>query len=182
MTARGQAVLNPAGEIQWVDGLMLDISERMRAETALVESKEALDIREKEARRLSELMAALTRVSMALSLAHAPDDLFRGAVEAGTHQLGFDRMGIWLLDENEPEMSFGTFGVDEQGNIRGVPGYDTDDPRLDGSSSTRSPRPPTRRGSAQRRQLYESLCAGHRPAQRHAPDDAHPRLHRRPLP
>ncbi len=118
MTARGQAVSNPAGEIQGVDGLVLDISERMRAETALVESKEALHIREKEARRLSELMAALTRISMALSLAHTPDDLFRGAVEAGTRQLGFDRMGIWLVDENDPQMSFGTFGVDEQGNIR----------------------------------------------------------------
>ncbi len=98
--------------------MALDITERIRAESALRESEETSHIHEKEARRLSELMAALTRISMALSLAPTPDDLFRSAVEAGTRQLGFDRMGIWLLDEDDPNFSFGTFGVDEQGNVR----------------------------------------------------------------
>ena len=118
VTTRGQAVINPEGEMQWVDGLALDITERTRAETALRESEANLHSLEKEARRMSELMASLTHISMSLSLAQTTDDLFRMAVEASIRQLGFDRMGIWLLDDSNPGFAYGTFGVDEAGNIR----------------------------------------------------------------
>jgi signal transduction histidine kinase len=39
-------------------------------------------------------------------------------VARGTTQLGFERMGIRLLDENDPRYILGTFGVDEQGRLR----------------------------------------------------------------
>jgi len=108
---RGQAVFNGQNALEWVDGVILDVTERKLAEQALRD-------REDEAQRFSRLMANLTRVSMELAVAPNLDELFRLAVERGIAQLGFERMGIWLVDESDPRYILGTFGVDEQGCLR----------------------------------------------------------------
>ena len=71
-----------------------------------------------EERRLAEQLATLHAVSMELSLAPSLDDLCRQAVEQGCRQLGFDRIGILLVDPAAPRKLFGTFGTDDKGHLR----------------------------------------------------------------
>ena len=71
-----------------------------------------------EERRLADQLATLHSVSMELSLAPSLDDLCRHAVEHGCRQLGFDRIGILLVDPEAPRKLFGTFGTDDQGHLR----------------------------------------------------------------
>lgn len=59
----------------------------------------------------------LHHVSIELSQAGSIDDLCRSAIELGRSRLGFDRLGIWLLDR-DPQYMLGTFGTDEQGQLR----------------------------------------------------------------
>lgn len=108
---RGQVVVDEKGRVQWIDGVMFDITERKLAE-------QSLHTREEDARRFSAQMAALTRVSMELAQVPNSDELFRRAVEQGLARLGFDRMGIWVVDETAPNYLRGTFGVDENGKLR----------------------------------------------------------------
>ena len=54
---------------------------------------------------------------LALTRAANLDELCRSAVELGIRELGFDRLGLWLISE-EPGMMRGTYGTDEQGNLR----------------------------------------------------------------
>jgi signal transduction histidine kinase len=56
-------------------------------------------------------------VSLKLSNAESLDDLFRMAVEQGRSILGFDRLGIWLADE-DPNYQRGSFGTSETGELR----------------------------------------------------------------
>ncbi len=72
--------------------------------------------RERE-RALRVRQAVLMEVTNELSLAPSVDELCRRAVEAGVGRLGFDRLGIWFLDENQARM-VGSFGIDEQGRVR----------------------------------------------------------------
>ncbi len=71
-----------------------------------------------EERRLADQLATLHAVSMELSLTPSLDDLCRQAVEYGCRRLGFDRIGILLVDPSAPRKLFGTFGTDEQGHLR----------------------------------------------------------------
>ncbi len=66
---------------------------------------------------LKRRLTALVEVSNDLSKAHTMDDLCRLAVRHGRERLGFDRMGIWLISE-EQDAYLGTFGTDEHGGIR----------------------------------------------------------------
>jgi len=83
---------------------------RVKAEQALRESDQL-------EKRSKEQLAALLAVSNKLSKAHSMDELCRQAVELGRNRLGFDRMGIWLISEDQKEF-VGTFGTDEHGEIR----------------------------------------------------------------
>ena len=71
-----------------------------------------------EERRLADKLATLHSVSMELSLAPSLDDLCRQAVELGCRELGFERIGILLVDPAAPRKLFGTFGTDEHGHLR----------------------------------------------------------------
>ena len=71
-----------------------------------------------EERRLAEKLATLHAVSMGLSLAPSLDDLCRQAVELGCRELGFERIGILLVDSSAPRTLFGTFGIDGDGRLR----------------------------------------------------------------
>jgi diguanylate cyclase (GGDEF)-like protein/PAS domain S-box-containing protein len=68
--------------------------------------------------RFSTLLKNLNEVTMALSLASTFDKMCRRAIELGREKLGFDRLGLWFIDPDDPESLIGSYGVDEQGNIR----------------------------------------------------------------
>jgi PAS domain S-box-containing protein len=80
-----------------------DITEQKRAAESL--------------RRFSEQLQMLHEVSNTLSKAETFDDLCRQAVELGRNRLGFDRLGIWFVDK-DPQFVVGSFGVDENGELR----------------------------------------------------------------
>ncbi|MEJ5311919.1 MAG: PAS domain S-box protein [Anaerolineae bacterium] len=90
--------------------LQQDIIERKRVENELRQNREA-------ALRFSEQLAALQQVTIQLSKAESADDLCRRAVELARSHLGFDRVGIWFIEEDGAFLR-GSFGTDEQGNLR----------------------------------------------------------------
>src|SRR5215813_1065054 len=59
----------------------------------------------------------LHEVTGILSQAPTLDDFCRLAIELGRSCLGFDRLGLWLVDK-DPRFAVGTFGTDESGGIR----------------------------------------------------------------
>jgi diguanylate cyclase (GGDEF)-like protein len=63
-------------------------------------------------------MAALHDLSLDLSLAEDVDDLCRRAVGLGHRILGYDRIGIWFVDPEDPALLYGSYGTDEAGLIR----------------------------------------------------------------
>ena len=71
-----------------------------------------------EERRLADKLATLHGVSMELSLAPSLDELCRQAVELGSRELGFERIGVLLVDPSAPRKLFGTFGIDGEGRLR----------------------------------------------------------------
>ncbi len=72
---------------------------------------------ETEASRFLEKMQALQEASLELSRTTTLEELYRQAIVLGRSRLGFDRLGILLYDEANNLMR-GTFGTDEQGNLR----------------------------------------------------------------
>jgi PAS domain S-box-containing protein len=63
--------------------------------------------------QLTRLIWATNRLASAPSV----DELCRQAVLTGLEDLGFDRMSIWLVDDDK-ELMRGTYGTDERGNLR----------------------------------------------------------------
>jgi signal transduction histidine kinase/putative methionine-R-sulfoxide reductase with GAF domain len=88
-----------------------EIAERIRAE-------ESLRLSEESARRFQEQLKALHAVSSELARVDSFDDLCRRAVELGRNWLGFDRLGIWFVDAQDPNFILGTYGTDENGQLR----------------------------------------------------------------
>jgi len=97
---------NPVGAV----AVNHDITEQVRAEQVLRESEES-------ERRFREQLRSALEVSNELSKALTFDDLCRSAIELGRSRLGFDRLGIWFLDEDSRFM-VGSFGIDENGQLR----------------------------------------------------------------
>jgi PAS domain S-box-containing protein len=104
-------------QVVGVYGIAKDITERKRLEEELRQRAEALRASEEAERRFSEQLMALSEVSSELSKAKTLDDLCRQAVELGQSRLGFDRLGIWFVDEDRT-LARGSFGVDETGELR----------------------------------------------------------------
>lgn len=67
--------------------------------------------------RFEDRLKALHDVGNMLSRAPSVSELCRQVVELGRSRLDFDRMSIWFVDKN-PDFIIGSFGVDEDGNIR----------------------------------------------------------------
>jgi len=57
----------------------------------------------------------LLQVIHELSLIEDLDEFCRRAVELGRERLGFDRLGIWFIDEADPRFVNGSFGTDRHG-------------------------------------------------------------------
>lgn len=79
--------------------------------------EDAMRVKEEATRSFQEKLKALHEVSFELSKIRVLDELHRRAIELGRSKLGFDRLGLWLLDP-DPQFIVGTFGVDEHGEIR----------------------------------------------------------------
>ena len=101
---RARCTQNEHGEITHFLGTIQDITE--------VKSRKEAD------RQFSEQLAQLHEVSLALSAAASIDELSRRAIELGRDILGFDRLGLWYVDPEDPGMLIGAFGIDEIGVVR----------------------------------------------------------------
>jgi PAS domain S-box-containing protein len=115
----------PGDPYMTVYGVISDVTARKQAEDKLRES-------ERQAREFQEKLKALNRANIELSKASSLDDLHRRAVELGLSSLGFDRIGLWLLDPDQMTM-IGAFGTDPQGEIRDEHGWCSpvaDDPHV----------------------------------------------------
>jgi len=66
----------------------------------------------------SRQLEILFEVSLELTRTNSFDDLCRRSVEQIKEKLGLDRVGIWFVDENNPDFEIGSFGTDEDGKIR----------------------------------------------------------------
>jgi len=62
-------------------------------------------------------LTALNEVTVELSKIESFDMLCFHVIKLGMERLDFDRLGLWLVD-TDYQMMRGTYGVDEQGNIR----------------------------------------------------------------
>jgi hypothetical protein len=91
--------------------LQKEIIAREQTEAALRQSEEA-------ARQFQKQLIALQEVSIELTQAESFDELCREAIVLGRRQLDFDRLGIWFFDEADRRYIVGSYGVDEQGNVR----------------------------------------------------------------
>jgi PAS domain S-box-containing protein len=107
---RGYIIRDERGTPLRMIGAMQDITARNRAEEALRASEEV-------ARCFQDQLKDLHALSIELSGASQLDDLCRQAIEQGRARLGFDRLGLWFLDD-DPRYMRGSFGTDERGQIR----------------------------------------------------------------
>lgn len=90
-----------------------------------VSTGEPLDVSENGDNRSNSQAGSLTRdlralhdISMELARSSDVQSLCRRAVELGKLVLGFDRLGIWFIDTDDPDWNVGTWGTDEAGNLR----------------------------------------------------------------
>lgn len=98
------------GELEGSIVAVTDLTEIKGTEQALLQSQE-------NARVFLDLLKALNEISMEMIQAATFDDLCRMAVELGRSRLKFDRLGLWIIDEQRQTMK-GSFGTDERGLIR----------------------------------------------------------------
>jgi diguanylate cyclase (GGDEF)-like protein len=68
-------------------------------------------------------LKSLHEISFELSLCQSVDDVCRDAVRLGRESLGFDRLGVWLIDPNDPGWKIGAWGTDELGELRDERSY-----------------------------------------------------------
>ena len=68
--------------------------------------------------RFAIQMASLHDLSGELSVAEGIEELCERAVRLGRIVLGFDRIGIWFIDSEDPSILYGSFGTDESGRVR----------------------------------------------------------------
>ena len=81
-------------------------------------TQETLSQSVQNAVQFQDMLKQLHEVSLLLANAEDFDDLCRSAIELGRSRLGFTRLGLWFRDKNDPDMMVGSFGTDENGNIR----------------------------------------------------------------
>lgn len=91
--------------------LARDVTQRVTMENALRE-------REAETRAFQQCLVALHRVTMKLAQISDLTTLYRHTIELACAELGFDRIGLFLVDEADPTMMRGAMGIDPQGQVR----------------------------------------------------------------
>jgi hypothetical protein len=83
----------------------------------LKQTEEFLRKNESTQRLFAEKLTKLMDTTNDLSVSPTFDDLCRNAVEFGRERFGFDRLGIWFIDEDGGTL-IGSFGTDETGRTR----------------------------------------------------------------
>ena len=83
-----------------------------------IRAEEALRASEEDERQFQQQMRVLHEVNIELTTVTSFEELTRRAVELGHSRLGFDRLGLWFIDEQDPNLMHGSFGIDEVGNLR----------------------------------------------------------------
>lgn len=111
---RGWPLAAPEPSSPWVITFE-EITQRKNAELALRTSHTVQY-------EFSERLAHLSRIVLHLTHATSLDELCRNAVELGIRDLGFDRLGLWLISE-VPGMIRGMYGTDETGQLRDERAY-----------------------------------------------------------
>jgi diguanylate cyclase (GGDEF)-like protein len=87
-------------------------------------------------------LKSLHEISFELSLCKNVDDLCREAVCFGLERLGVDRIGIWLVDQNDPRWKLGSWGTGEDGKLRDEHGWRVQRDLLSGPSAFNEGRTP----------------------------------------
>ncbi len=80
-------------------------------------SQEALQASEEEALSFQRQLKQLNEITLELSAIDDLDNLCKQAVLLGRDILGFVRIGIWLVDKEDPTIRRGTWGIDKDGNL-----------------------------------------------------------------
>jgi PAS domain S-box-containing protein len=122
-----QRVRHKAGHYVWVEvtssvvrdpatgtptetiGVIRDITERKQAEEALNQKME-------EEREFQRCLKALHDITIELTQIDELDTFYKRAVESGLERLGFERLALFLYDENDG-IAQGTYGTDPQGKL-----------------------------------------------------------------
>lgn len=93
--------------------------ETLRATVAALEyAREGLPASEGSVHAFQERLVELHKATMELAQITDLSRLLRRAIELARERLGFDRIGLFMIDPNDPLIMKGTFGTDPQGRIR----------------------------------------------------------------
>ncbi|MBN1666754.1 MAG: diguanylate cyclase [Anaerolineales bacterium] len=92
------------GQIANYAAVKRDITDQVQAQAALQE--------------FSHHLANLHEIGIELALIDSLDQICLRAVELAHKNLGFDRLSIWLMDPDQPNLLYGTYGIDENGHTR----------------------------------------------------------------
>jgi PAS domain S-box-containing protein len=80
-------------------------------------TQEALKISEEEALHFQQQLKQLNEITIELESVDTLTELCRQAVVLGREKLGFERIGIWLSLDDNPDMRQGMWGTDKDGNL-----------------------------------------------------------------
>ncbi|MBI5928304.1 MAG: PAS domain S-box protein [Chloroflexi bacterium] len=100
--------LMPDGR-RMVSSMAMDITERKRAE-------EALKAKVEDEQEFQRYLKTLHEITIELTQIDDLDKFYKSVVELGLARLGFERLGMFLYDE-ESGTALGTYGTDAQGKI-----------------------------------------------------------------
>lgn len=92
-------------------GINIDITDRVTAQTALQRSED-------HSKTFLDRLKDLQDITIELTQIDDFDDFCRRAIELGRSRLKFERIGLWLIDMDNPAYTVGTFGTHEDGSIR----------------------------------------------------------------
>ena len=87
------------------------LATRLRIQRSLRQGEEA-------ERRFQQQLRTLHEVSVELTKAPTLRAFCQRAVALGRQRLGFDRVSMWFVDDDDPDYLHGSYGIDEQGEVR----------------------------------------------------------------
>lgn len=96
---------------------LLSQQEEFEGMVAAIEDITERRMSEIKSRIFQEKLQALHWTTFELTQANTLDDLYRAAITLGLSRLGFERLGLFLIDEHQIEL-VGTYGTDESGGLR----------------------------------------------------------------
>lgn len=102
-------IRNDDGSIKEFVGILRDITERKKAEAAILQTQV-------EERELQSYLKLLHTISIRLTRAETLDDFFRAAVAEAHAHFGFERVVLLLYDAEE-QCATGTYGINMQGQL-----------------------------------------------------------------